>query len=112
MAEAFAKMMNNPNITAFSAGSSPSGKINPTAIESMQSLGYNLSNHSSKSVNDFLDENFDVVVGMGCGDKCPYLKTKKRIDWDIPDPKNLPLNEFNKIRDLIQSKVKDLLSAF
>jgi protein-tyrosine-phosphatase len=46
---------------------------------------------------------------MGCGDACPWMPAKKFIDWQIPDPKNLPPEEFNKVRDLIGEKVKELI---
>jgi protein-tyrosine-phosphatase len=47
---------------------------------------------------------------MGCGDECPYVRTKRREDWQIPDPKNLPPDQFREIRDLIEQKVKDVLA--
>jgi protein-tyrosine-phosphatase len=109
MAEAFAKIHGNEIVNAFSAGSRPSGKINPTAIEAMQMVGYDLTNHSSKSADDFRNTELDYVVTMGCGDECPFLPAKHREDWDIPDPKNLPMNEFIVIRNLIELKVKALL---
>ena len=52
---------------------------------------------------------FDYVITMGCGDECPFLPAKHREDWDIPDPKDLPMNEFIVIRNLIETKVKELL---
>ena len=68
MAEAFARMA---GIEAYSAGSRPSGKVNPKAIEAMKELGYDLTAHHSKSLDDLPDETFDVAVTMGCGDACP-----------------------------------------
>jgi len=52
---------------------------------------------------------FDVVVTMGCGDECPVIRAKRREDWDIPDPKELPADEFRAVRDLIEKKVKTLI---
>ena len=111
MAEAFAKMHGNNKIDAYSAGSSPSGKVNPKAIESMQAIGYDLSKHSSKSTDDIPDGTYDCVVTMGCGDACPHIPAKNREDWQIPDPKNLPQDEFNKIRDIIETEVIELIKA-
>ena len=107
MAEAFAKMQ---GAEAYSAGSKPSGKINPKAIASMKELGYDLSTHHSKSLEEVKPfAPFDIVVTMGCGDACPWMPAKKFIDWDIPDPKNLNEEEFRKISDLIRRKVDELI---
>ena len=112
MSEAFAKMLGGSTIEAYSAGSRPSGKINPKAIESMKELGYDLSSHHSKSLDEVKQyAPFDAVVTMGCGDACPWMPAKKFIDWEIPDPKNMNENDFGKIRDLIKSKVEELLPA-
>jgi protein-tyrosine-phosphatase len=46
---------------------------------------------------------------MGCGDECPYIKAKRRVDWQIPDPKEFPPEQFRAVRDLIESKVRELL---
>jgi arsenate reductase (thioredoxin) len=105
MAEAFARMA---GIDAYSAGSRPSGKVNPKAIEAMQELGYDLSTHYSKSLDDLPAVQFDLAVTMGCGDACPMLQTALREDWNIPDPKELPPEQFRGVRDLIGRRVKEL----
>jgi protein-tyrosine-phosphatase len=110
MSEAFAKMPGGENIEAFSAGSRPSGKINPKAIASMKELDYDLSTHHSKSLDEVKQyAPFDAVVTMGCGDACPWMPAKQFIDWDIPDPKDLNEDDFRKVRDMIRDKVKELL---
>ena len=112
MAQAFARMYGKENVEAFSAGSKPSGKINPKAVAAMKELGYNLSSHNSKSLDEVkANAPFDVVVTMGCGDACPWMPSKKFVDWQIPDPRNLPSAEFNLVRDEISSKVKELLAS-
>ena len=111
MAEAFARTHSGKDAEAFSAGSQPSGLINPKAIEAMRELGYDLSRQRSKSIVDLPDIEFDFVATMGCGDACPLVRAKRREDWDIPDPKALPPEEFRAIRDLIGSKVKTLLAT-
>jgi arsenate reductase (thioredoxin) len=105
MAEAFARMA---GIDAYSAGSRPSGKVNPKAIEAMQELGYDLSTHYSKSLDDLPAVQFDLAVTMGCGDACPMLQAALREDWNIPDPKELPPEQFRGVRDLIGRRVKEL----
>ena len=110
MAQAFATIHGGYQIEAYSAGSKPSGKINPKAIAAMKELGYDLSAHSYKSLEEVKSyAQFDTVVTMGCGDACPWMPAKKFIDWQIPDPREMNEEEFRKVRDLIQQKVKDLL---
>jgi protein-tyrosine-phosphatase len=111
MAEAFAKMHGKDRVEAFSAGSHPSGRINPKAIEAMNEAGYDLTGHSSKSSDDFKEYSFEYVVTMGCGDECPFIPAVHRVDWDIPDPRNMDKDEFRKVRDLIEEKVKQLLKV-
>lgn len=110
MSQAFALMLGGENIEAFSAGSKPSGIINPKAIAAMKELGYDLSKHQSKSLEEVKSfAPFDAVVTMGCGDACPWMPAKQFIDWQIPDPKHMEREDFNEVRDLIRDKVKDLL---
>jgi len=112
MSQAFAKMIGGRNIDAYSAGSKPSGVVNPKAIAAMKELGYDLSTHESKSLKDVERfAPFDAVVTMGCGDACPWMPAKQFIDWEIPDPKNMEPSDFNKVRDVIRDKVKELLSS-
>jgi protein-tyrosine-phosphatase len=110
MAEAFAKMHGGGGVEAYSSGSRPSGKVNPKAIEAMRELGYDLAKHTSKSLNEIPDAEYDFVATMGCGDECPFIRAKRREDWAIPDPKHLDADEFRKVRDLIESKVKAMLA--
>lgn len=109
MAEAFARIHGGEAIEAYSAGSRPSGKINPKAVEAMREVGYDLSKHQSKSLSEIPDIEFDFVATMGCGDECPFVRAKQREDWKIPDPKEMPPDEFRKVRDLIEARIKELL---
>jgi len=112
MAQSFATMYGDDNVLAFSAGSKPSGVINPKAIAAMKELNYDLTKQHSKSLDEVKAEApFDVVVTMGCGDACPWMPAKKFIDWQIPDPKYMEPAQFNDVRDLIGEKVKELLTA-
>ena len=106
MAEAFARILGGKLVEAYSAGSHPSGKVNPKAVEAMRELGYDLSVHGSKSLDELPDVAFDFVATMGCGDACPMVRAKQRADWSIPDPKHLPSDEFRVVRDLIQDRVR------
>jgi protein-tyrosine-phosphatase len=111
MAEAFARIHGGPGVAAHSAGSRPSGRINPRAVEFMAERGYDLTRHRSKSTSEFDGQPVDVAVTMGCGDECPLVKAERREEWQIPDPKDLPAGEYRAIRDLIESKVKALLAS-
>jgi len=111
MSQAFALIHASGNVEAYSAGSKPSGLVNPKAIAAMRELNYDLSKHDSKSLQEVAQyAPFDAMVTMGCGDTCPWMPAKKFIDWQIPDPKYMEPTEFNQIRDMISEKVKVLLA--
>jgi len=110
MAEAFARMHGGAGVEVYSAGSRPGGTVNPQAVEMMRELGYELNTHVSKSLAEIPDLEYDFVATMGCGDACPMVRSKRREDWSIPDPKELGPAEFRQVRDLIESKVKAFLS--
>ena len=109
MAEAFARMHGGDTIEAYSAGSRPSGRVNPRAIAAMQELGYDLSQHRSKSLDE-VPQQVDVAITMGCGDACPNVQAVRREDWQIPDPRDMHPDEFRQVRDLIERKVRELLA--
>jgi protein-tyrosine-phosphatase len=112
MAEAFARIHGKGRVQAASAGSRPSGRINPKAIAAMQELGYDLTTHGSKGLGDFNGTAVDVAVTMGCGDECPLVRAGRREDWQIPDPREMSPEEFRGVRDLIEKKVLALLASF
>ena len=111
IAEAFARRHGGMQIEAYSAGSRPSGKVSLLAVESMREIGYDLTSHKSTSLAELPAVEFDVAVTMGCGDECPLVRAKRREDWNIPDPKSLPPDEFRAIRGLIEEKVKTLIAG-
>lgn len=110
MAEAYAKMLGGDSVESFSAGSKPSGVVNPKAIEYMKEVGYDLSTHPSKSLDEIPKIEYDAVITMGCGDACPYVVGRIREDWGLPDPKLMAPQDFRRVRDLIGEKVKILLA--
>ena len=111
MAEAFARIYGAGKVEAFSAGSRPSGRVNPKAIEAMKELGYDLTTHTSKGLDAFNAKEVEVAVTMGCGDECPLVLAKQRVDWKIPDPREMTPEEFREVRNLIESKVKELIQT-
>jgi protein-tyrosine-phosphatase len=108
MAEAFARMHGGGRVESSSAGSKPSGRINPKAVRFMAELGYDLAAHASKSLDD-IDGEFDAVVTMGCGDTCPWVPAKLREDWSLPDPRDLDDESYREVRDEIGRRVQSLL---
>ncbi len=110
MAEAFARMQGGSEVQALSAGSKPSGQINPKAVRFMAELGYDLTAHASKSLDE-IDGEFDAVITMGCGDSCPWVPARLREDWALPDPKHMDDDRYRAVRDEIARRVKTLLAA-
>ena len=111
MAEAFARLLGGDAVEAYSAGSRPSGNINPRAIELMREIGYDLSTHVSKSLDALPDIEFDFVATMGCGDACPQVRARSRADWPLPDPRQLSAAEYREVRDQIREHVRIALDA-
>ena len=109
MAEAFARAHGGRQVDARSAGSRPSGQINPRAIAFMAERGIDLSGQHSKSLDAIGAEPFDAVVTMGCGDACPWVPASRREDWALPDPKLLDDSGFRSVRDEIERRVLKLL---
>ena len=109
MAEAFARMYGRGAVEPVSAGSRPGGAVNPKAIAAMAELGYDLSTHRSKGLDE-VEGPFDYVITMGCGEECPYVAAERREDWELPDPKDLAPQEFNRVRDEIEGRVKMLIA--
>ncbi|MBA3582518.1 MAG: arsenate reductase ArsC [Gammaproteobacteria bacterium] len=108
IAEGFARLHQRADVIIYSAGSKPSGVINPRAIQFMQEVGSDLTRQGSKSLDEIPDIVYDAVITMGCGDACPFLRGKFREDWGLADPKHLSDDEFRAIRDTIQTRVAAL----
>jgi protein-tyrosine-phosphatase len=110
MAEAFARLHGAGAVEAFSAGSRPSGRINPKAIEAMRERGYDLAAHGSKSLEEVPQGEYAAAISMGCGDACPMVRAALREDWQLPDPREMPPAEFREVRDEIEARVLALLA--
>jgi arsenate reductase (thioredoxin) len=93
---------------ARSAGTTPSDRVHPEVVEAMHELGIDLSDRRPQRLTDDLAQWADVIVTMGCGDECPFIPGKRYIDWDLPDPKGMPLEEVRGIRDDIAQRVQAL----
>ena len=111
MAQAFARIHGGPEVVAESAGSAPSGRINPRAVRAMAERGYDLSRHESTGLEAFDGVTVDVAVTMGCGDACPNVRAARREDWEVPDPRDMDEDDFRAVRDGIEARVKRLLAS-
>ena len=92
-----------------SAGSAPAEYLNPAAVAAMAEIGIDLSSAVPRHLEDEDVREADVVVTMGCGDACPVYPGKRYLDWELPDPAGLPVEEVRPIRDEIDRLVGDLL---
>jgi arsenate reductase len=108
----------NSKILVFSAGSNPSGKVNPLAIAVMKEAGVDISRQRSKGLDQVPDFQYEYVVTMGCGDSCPFILANHREDWKLDDPgrysalpKEQALAGFRVIRDQIKERVEKLIST-
>jgi protein-tyrosine-phosphatase len=75
----------------------------------MAEKGIDISKNESKGLGDIPTGEWDWVVTMGCGDSCPHVPAMNRADWELPDPKSLPSDQFIEVRDEIERRVKALL---
>ena len=94
--------------TASSAGTTPGERVHPEVVDVMLELGIDLAGRTPQKLTTELAERADVVVTMGCGDECPYIPGVRYIDWDLQDPKGLPVDEVRAIRDDIAARVHAL----
>ena len=111
MAEAFGKMHGKGIVEVYSSGSRPSGVVNPKAVASMKEIGYDLNEHQSYGLDELPQIKWDYAITMGCGDECPMINADNREDWGLPDPKHMDPKEFNRVRDIIEQEVMDLIAS-
>ena len=111
IAEALAKKISPHKFNFYSAGSKPSGIINPMAIKLLKSQGVYLTDHRSKDVSEFINIKIDYLILMGCGDQCPNIVAEERVEWDIPDPKDMEALEFLNVIEIIRGEVKKLIKT-
>ncbi len=96
-------------VTVRSAGSAPADQINPSVREAMAEVGVDLSREFPKPLTTAAVEDADVVITMGCGDACPVFPGKRYLDWELPDPAGLDVEQVRPIRDEIDRRVRQLL---
>ena len=113
IAEGFFKKYAPKGFKAQSAGTKPVSQINPIAVQAMREVGIDISTQKSKEMSEEMMRNSETIVNMGCMDKsfCPTIFLPKVIEWNLEDPKGKPIEEVREIRDEIEKRVKELVSA-
>ena len=96
--------------TALSAGTTPGDRVHPAVIEVMREIGIDLSDRTPQLLTPQLADQADIVITMGCGDQCPVIPGKRYLDWDLPDPKDRPLDEVRATREAIAERVRALVA--
>lgn len=110
MSEALFERAAEGHHEARSAGTTPGEHVHPEVIEAMEEIGIDLSQRRPRKLTRDDAEWADVVVTMGCGDKCPYVPGRRYLDWDLADPKGRPLAEVRATREEIAQRVEALLA--
>ena len=95
---------------ARSAGSAPAERVHPEVVEVMREVGIDLEGRVPRALDVTDVEWAELVVTMGCGDACPVLPGKRYVDWELPDPAGLPVDEVRAVRDEIDRRVKGLVN--
>ena len=108
MSEALFRRAAGDRHEARSAGTTPGDRVHPEVVAVMRELGVDLSAQVPQRLSDDLAEWADVIVTMGCGDECPFIPGKRYLDWDLPDPKRLPVEQVRVIRDEIAARTRAL----
>jgi protein-tyrosine-phosphatase len=105
----FNQLADRSRAEAVSAGTEPGLRVHPEVLAAMQEIGIDLSSAKPQKLTDELARDAQLLITMGCGDKCPYVPGLRRDDWPLCDPKGRPMEEVRRVRDEIRSRVKGLL---
>jgi arsenate reductase (thioredoxin) len=108
MAQAFFERYAPADIRAESAGQEPADRIWPNVVEAMREIGIDLADRRPKKLDLEMQLHADWAITLGCGGACPYVPTMVE-DWQIPDPAGLTLEETRPIRDLLDTKIRELV---
>jgi arsenate reductase len=105
----FNQLADRQQAEAFSAGTEPGQRVHPEVLAAMQEVGIDLSNAKPQKLTEELAKDAQLLITMGCGDKCPYVPGLRRDDWPLRDPKGQPMEEVRAIRDEIRGRVQSLV---
>lgn len=95
---------------ARSAGTAPAERVHPEVVEAMAEIGIDLADCRPRRLSREDAEWAEVVVTMGCGDRCPHIPGRRYLDWDLPDPKGQPLAAVRATREEVGRRVELLLA--
>ena len=110
IAAAFFNQLADPRkAQAISAGTEPGERIHPEVQAVMREINIDLSHVKPQKLTEELAKEAQLLITMGCGEKCPYVPGLRRDDWPLRDPKGLPRDEVRAIRNEIKSSVEALL---
>ena len=109
MSQALFEKLAGDRHEARSAGTEPAGRIHASVVTALREEDIDVSRRTPRLLTDDMARWADVVVTMGCGDACPVLPGKRYVDWDLPDPAGLRLDEVRAIRDDIKTRVASLV---
>ena len=109
MSQALLELMAGDRHEARSAGSDPGERVHPEVVEAMRELGIDLTDRVPHRLDRADAEWADVVVTMGCGDACPVVPGRRYVDWELQDPRGLPIEEVRLIRDDIRHRIVELV---
>jgi len=107
----FNQLVDRRRAEALSAGTEPGLRVHPEVLAVMQEVGIDLSDAKPRKLTEELARGAQLLITLGCGDKCPYVPGLRRDDWPLPDPKGRPLEEVRAVRDDIRSRVLTLLQS-
>ncbi len=109
MAAALLEHQARGRVQVTSAGSQPARELNPAVVQAMAEIGLDISSQFPKPLTGAQVQAADVVITMGCGDACPVYPGQRYLDWDLPDPAGLTLDQVRPIRDEIHRRIRQLL---
>ena len=105
----FNQLADREKAEAISAGTEPGLRVHPEVLSAMQEIGIDLSDAKPQKLTEELARDAQLLITMGCGDKCPYVPGLRRDDWPLRDPKGQPMEVVRAIREDIRVRVQSLL---
>jgi len=112
MAAAFFNALADPaKARGISAGTQPAGHVHPEVVDVMREVGIDLNRAKPVRLTDELAAQVRLLVTMRCGEACPFVPGRRRLDWDLADPHGQPPEQVRAIRDMIRQHVGELVAA-
>jgi arsenate reductase len=109
MAAGYLRELSGGRVEVLSAGSEPTDRINPMAVQAMAEEGIDIAANVPKILTPEAVQKSDVVITMGCGDTCPFFPGTRYEDWELVDPAGKDLAVVREVRDEIKGRVQQLL---